>query len=72
MNPRLKYRLLKEAVIIMGMLDYVLLFWWGFFTGQGSEVGLWLFGVLMVNYYCSSKLGYTVLEMLVRIQNGER
>jgi len=72
MTLRTKYRLLKELVIFMGMADYCLLFWWGFLTGQGSEYALWLFGVLMANYYLSSKLGYIVLEMLVRLQNGEQ
>jgi hypothetical protein len=67
-----RYRLLKEAVILMGLLDYCLLFGGGFLAGMGSGYSLLVFIVLAVNYYCSSKLGYVVLELLVKMQTGER
>jgi len=67
-----RYRLLKEAVILMGLLDYCLLFGGGFLAGMGSGYSLLVFIVLIVNYYASSKLGYVVLELLVRMQTGEK
>lgn len=67
-----RYLVLREVTILMGLAEYCLLFLWGYYTGQGSEFGLWLFGVLAANYWLSSHIGYTVLELLVRIQNGER
>jgi len=67
-----RYRLLKELVIFMGLLDYCLLFGGGYLAGMGSGYSLLLFIVLAVNYYLSAKLGYLVLELLIRIQNGEK
>jgi membrane protein DedA with SNARE-associated domain len=71
MSLRTKYRLLKELVILMGLADYCLLFGGGYLAGMGSVYSLMAFIALAVNYYLSSKLGYVVLEMLVRLQNGE-
>ena len=67
-----RYRLLKEAVIFMGLLDYCLLFGGGYLVGIRSVWSLLLFIGLAVNYYSSAKLGYVVLELLVKINNGEK
>ena len=49
-----------------------MLFGGGFLAGMGSGYSLLVFIVLIVNYYASSKLGYVVLELLVRMQTGEK
>ncbi len=72
MNLRTRYKVLKQIVIILGLLEYLGLGGGFYFAGKAQFQESLLFFVLMgVSYWVSSNLGYKVLEYLVKLQSKE-
>jgi hypothetical protein len=69
MSLHRKYLVCREVVILLGMFEYVSLGLGVYSTGARDYTGSVVWFILMVvSYYISSKLGYKVLEWLVRLE----
>ena len=72
LSLRLKYRILKEIVVLLGLLEFLGLGGGLFFAGAKEFSSSMAFFALMgISYYTSSKLHYKVLELLVRLESGK-
>lgn len=72
-NLRVKYKVLKEIVTLMGLWEWMAFGLGAYFIGAKEFQSSLIFFVLMgISYYISTKLGYTVLELLVKLQGKEK
>jgi len=64
-SPRLLYKIAKEAVALMGIMELVLATYAGFLFGAGEYCRGWLFtGILALIGYSSTKLWIWVMGNL--------
>lgn len=68
MSPQVKYKILREVVVILGLLEYLAFGLGALFIGAREWINSVIFFCLMgISYYISSKLSYKVLELLVKL-----
>ena len=71
LSLRAKYRLLRETVIILGLLEYIAMAIGVYYIGaQDFTSSLCYFVGMAISYYVSTKLSYAVMEMLVKLNSG--
>ena len=73
MSLRVKYLVLREITILLGLYEWMA---WGFgayFLGAKEFTSSLAFYISMgISYYISTKLSYKVLELLIRLENSRR
>jgi hypothetical protein len=72
MSLHRKYVICREIVILLGMFEYISLGLGIYNTGaKDYTVSVVWFCLMVLSYYISSKLGYKVLEWLVRMEKDD-
>lgn len=64
-RPRLKYRIIREIIGLIGIVELVLGVYCGYQFGEQETLRAWLFvGILAVIGYTSTRLWIWVLEQM--------
>jgi len=71
-SPRKKYLILREIVVWLGEWELIAFGLGAFYLGaKGFQNSVAFFILMCVSYYISTKLGYKVLEFIVKLNSKE-